>query len=67
MGNPGRALANAHARSQDAARLSGYMGRGGAFDAAIAEFAMSYADQIERDDRLFREAVKSGLIDAAAP
>jgi len=67
MGNPGRALANAHARSQDAARLSGYMGRGGAFDAAIAEFAMSHADQIERDDRLFREAVKSGLIDAAAP
>ncbi len=63
----GSALANAHARSQDAARLSGYMGSGGAFDAAIAEFAMSYADQTERDYRLFQEAVKSGLIDAAAP
>ncbi len=63
----GSALANAHARSQDAARLSGYMGGSGAFDAAIAEFAMSYADQTERDYRLFQEAIKSGLIDAAAP
>ena len=32
----GTALARAHARSGDAARIAGYMGSGGAFDAAIA-------------------------------
>ena len=36
-------LARAHARSGDAARIAGYMGSGSAFDAAIAEFAMTYA------------------------
>lgn len=60
----GRALARAHARSQDAARLWGYMGDSGAFDAAIGEFAVAYADQTERDYRLFLEAIDTGLIDA---
>ncbi len=62
----GRALARAHARSQDAARLWGYMGASGAFDAAIAEFAMRYADQTERDHRLFLDAIEAGGIEAAA-
>lgn len=62
----GRTLAHAHARSQDAARLAGYMGSGGGFDAAIAAFAMSYADQTERDYLLFLEAINSGLIEADA-
>ena len=35
-----------------------------AFDAAIAEFAMAYAAQIERDWREFVEAIKSGTIEA---
>ena len=63
----GRALARAHARSQDAARMAGYMGSSGVFDAAIAEFAMSYAHQTERDYRLFLDAIEAGLIEAAAP
>jgi hypothetical protein len=62
----GSTLARAHARSGDAARIAGYMGAGGAFDAAIADFAMSYAKQVTRDWRLFVEAIKSGAIDARA-
>jgi uncharacterized protein (DUF2252 family) len=60
----GRTLARAHARSGDAARISGYMGSGAAFDAAVAEFAISYAGQVENDWRLFVEAIKSGTIEA---
>ena len=60
----GRALARAHARSGDAARISGYIGSGGAFDAAIADFAMAYAQQVESDWRMFVEAIKSGAIEA---
>jgi uncharacterized protein (DUF2252 family) len=60
----GATLARAHARSGDAARISGYMGSGGVFDAAIADFAMVYAAQVERDWRLFLEAIKAGVIEA---
>jgi uncharacterized protein (DUF2252 family) len=63
----GSTLARAHARSGDAARISGYMGSGGAFDAAIADFAMAYADQTDRDWRLFLEAIKSGVVEAYTP
>ena len=62
----GRTLARAHARSGDAVRIAGYMGSGGVFDAAIAEFATAYATQVERDWRLFLEAIKIGLIEAHA-
>jgi uncharacterized protein (DUF2252 family) len=60
----GSTLARAHARSGDAARIAGYMGSGGAFDAAIADFAMLYADQVTHDWRRFVEAVKAGVLDA---
>lgn len=60
----GAALARAHTRSGDAARIAGYMGAGGVFDAAIADFAIAYAGQVERDWRLFLEAIKAGLLDA---
>jgi uncharacterized protein (DUF2252 family) len=62
----GATLARAHARSGDAARIAGYMGSGGVFDAAIADFAMVYAAQVERDWRLFLEAIKAGVIEARA-
>ena len=39
----GRTLARAHARSADPAILAGYMGKSGAFDDALASFAMAYA------------------------
>jgi uncharacterized protein (DUF2252 family) len=63
----GQVLARAHARSGDAARIAGYMGHGGTFDAAISDFALAYAKQTERDWRLFLEAIKSGLIEASTP
>ncbi|HME27480.1 MAG TPA: DUF2252 domain-containing protein [Acetobacteraceae bacterium] len=60
----GMTLARAHARSGDAARIAGYMGSGGAFDTAIADFAMAYAVQVESDWRQFVEAIKAGAIEA---
>jgi uncharacterized protein (DUF2252 family) len=60
----GTTLARAHARSGDAARIAGYIGSSGAFDAAIAHFAMAYATQVESDWRLFVEAIKAGSIEA---
>lgn len=45
----GELLARGHARSAQAALLSGYMGKGSVFSAAIVEFAALYADQTERD------------------
>ena len=60
------ALARAHARSGDPAMIAGYMGAGGAFDDAIGEFAMEYADQNESDYRGFVTAIKAGRIEALA-
>jgi uncharacterized protein (DUF2252 family) len=45
----GWALALAHARSGDAAMISGYIGAGTAFETAVTHFANAYADQNERD------------------
>jgi len=60
----GAILARAHARSGDAAMLSGYLGNNDAFDHAVADFATSYADQTEKDHALLTAAVKSGRIKA---
>ena len=60
----GRTLARAHARAGDAMALSGYMGDDSEFDKAIAEFAMAYADQTERDWRALLDAIKAGRISA---
>jgi uncharacterized protein (DUF2252 family) len=58
------ALARAHARSGDAARIAGYMGSGGAMDDAICEFAVEYADQNRRDYRAFIKAIREGRLPA---
>jgi uncharacterized protein (DUF2252 family) len=60
----GWALAKAHARSGDCARISGYMGASAAMDDAISEFAVEYADQNQRDYRMFVKAVREGRIKA---
>lgn len=60
----GWALARAHARSGDAARIAGYLGSGTTFDDAIVKFANAYADQTERDHAALVAAVKSGRIEA---
>jgi uncharacterized protein (DUF2252 family) len=55
-------LARAHARSGDAAAISGYLGQGKAFEGAMADFALAYADQTERDHQALVDAVESGRI-----
>jgi uncharacterized protein (DUF2252 family) len=58
----GMTLARAHARSGDPARLSGYLGNGDAFDLAIADFAVAYADQNERDYAVLKATVRAKKI-----
>jgi len=60
----GWALARAHARSGDAAMISGYMGSSHTFDEAICDFAVDYADQAERDHKAFVKAVREGRVKA---
>ncbi len=52
----GTTLARAHARSGDAAMIAGYLGKGDAFDEAVAEFAMRYARQTKSDHAMLLEA-----------
>jgi uncharacterized protein (DUF2252 family) len=60
----GWALARSHARSGDPAMISGYLGKSDTFDLAIANFAVAYANQTERDHQALVAAVKSGQITA---
>ena len=62
----GRTLARAHARSGDAAMISGYLGEGEAFDEAIGHFALAYADQNDRDYRRFMDALAEGELTGEA-
>jgi uncharacterized protein (DUF2252 family) len=60
------ALAQAHARSGDAAMIAGYMGSNSSFDDAICEFAVEYADQNQLDYRVFIKAIREGRIKVLA-
>lgn len=60
----GEALALSHARSGDAAVLSGYMGKSDVFDQAIADFSFAYAEQNEKDFAGLTRAIKSGKLEA---
>jgi hypothetical protein len=60
----GRALARAHSRSGDAAVLTGYMGKSTAFEDALADFSMAYADQNEKDHAALLDAIRAGRIEA---
>lgn len=60
----GRTLARAHARSGDAATISGYLGKSDRFDQAVGGFALAYADQTARDHAALVEAVSAGRIKA---
>ena len=61
-----QALARAHARSGDAAMISGYMGSGQTFDDAIGEFAVEYSDQNRTDYRAFLRAIREKRIETMA-
>ncbi len=60
----GATLARAHARWGDRIAIASYLGKGEAFDRAIADFAELYADQNERDYAVFAAAVASGRLEA---
>jgi uncharacterized protein (DUF2252 family) len=59
----GWALARAHARSGEPAKISGYLGTSDKFDEAIADFATAYADQTERDYKALKKAVHDGKLE----
>ena len=59
----GWTLAHAHARSGEPVKISGYLGKSDAFDEAIADFSIAYADQSERDHELLMKAVRAGKLE----
>ena len=61
----GWALANAHARSGDAAMLAGYCGKGEALDDALVEFSIAYSHQNQADYDIFLQAIQSGKLACA--
>jgi uncharacterized protein (DUF2252 family) len=61
----GATLARAHARWGDRIAIAAYLGKGEAFDRAIADFSAVYADQNERDYDAFAAALRSGRLSTA--
>ncbi len=64
----GGVLARAHARTGDAAKITGYLGEDDTFERALERFAVAYADQNDSDYTAFthaadteRVAVQSGV------
>jgi hypothetical protein len=61
----GWTLARAHARSGEPAKIRGYLGKSDAFDQAVADFSIAYADQTERDYETFMKAVRAGKLEVS--
>lgn len=59
------ALAQAHAKSGDAAMIAGYAGKSEHLDDAMVQFAFAYAEQNEKDYNALKVAVDSGRIKVA--
>jgi uncharacterized protein (DUF2252 family) len=55
-------LARAHARSGDRIAIAAYLGKSDRFDAALADFAERYADQVESDFEVVQKAIKAGRV-----
>ena len=60
----GQALARSHAKSGNAAMISGYLGKSDMFDEAVSQFALKYAEQNAKDYQSLVDAVNSGKIKA---
>jgi hypothetical protein len=58
----GLTLARAHDKAGDAAMIAGYLGSSDQFDEAIGDYAVAYADEVDRDYRSFVRAVRSGRL-----
>ncbi|ASF09670.1 hypothetical protein NBRGN_110_00050 [Nocardia brasiliensis NBRC 14402] len=61
----GHTLARAHARSGDRVAIAAYLGTSDAFDRAMIDFALAYADQTAADHQTLLAAIESGRIVAA--
>ncbi len=59
------ALARAHAQSPALPYIAGYLGRGEAFDAAVAAWGLAYADQAVADHAAFEAALAAGRFPAS--
>jgi hypothetical protein len=57
-------LARVHARSGEPALITGYPGESELFDNAIADFAVAYADQSEKDHAILTQVIRAGKLDA---
>jgi NAD(P)H-dependent flavin oxidoreductase YrpB (nitropropane dioxygenase family) len=62
----GWSLARAHARTGDAVAISAYLGTSDTFDAAIADFAETYAGVNARDHAAYLAAIEAGRVSVAA-
>lgn len=58
----GWGLARAHGRASHPWLVTGYLGTSDAFEEAIGNFAVAYADQAERDHAALKAAVNAGTI-----
>jgi uncharacterized protein (DUF2252 family) len=59
----GATLARAHARTGDAAKITGYLGEDDTFDRALERFAVAYADQNDTDYAAFTQAAEEQRIE----
>jgi uncharacterized protein (DUF2252 family) len=59
----GATLARAHARTGNAAKITGYLGDDDTFDRALERFAVAYADQNDEDYAAFTDAARSDRIE----
>jgi uncharacterized protein (DUF2252 family) len=59
----GATLARAHARTGDAAKITGYLGDEDTFDRALERFAVAYADQNDADYAAFTKAAEEHRIE----
>jgi uncharacterized protein (DUF2252 family) len=62
----GWTLARGHARSGHRVAIAAYLGVSDRFDQAIADFALAYADQAQKDYAILQKAVKKGAIPVEA-
>ena len=66
VGLCGWALARAHARTGNPQQIAGYLGKNDAFGEAIAEFAVAYANQADRDYAMFVKAIRARKLPASS-
>ena len=58
----GLTLARAHDKAGDSAIIAGYLGSSDQFDEAIGDYAVAYADQVERDYKTLVKAIRGGRL-----